>query len=243
MYRRLHHQRIQKVLESLDTQLLLKHQCLFGGGTALSLSLGEYRESVDIDFMVSSLDGYRELRSIVSSEGVTALMTRALPLKRAVKIDQYGIRCALDVDDNRPIKFEIVFEGRVQLADPLPEDRIDGVWTLAMEDKVATKLMANSDRWADEAVWSRDLIDLAMLTHGGTADTSGVAKAVRAYGDGVLRDFEKARARLLERDKRLSACMKRMGMTVAEADLRAKISSILVALPSAAANPTRARKP
>jgi hypothetical protein len=37
--------------------------------------------------------------------------------------------------------------------------------------------------------------------------------------------------------------MKRMGMTVAEADLRAKISGILVALPSAAANPTRARKP
>ena len=185
LYRRLHHQRIQKVLESLDTQLLLKHQCLFGGGTAISLSLGEYRESVDIACMVSSVDGYRELRSIVSSEGVTALMTRALPLKREVKIDQYGIRCALDVDDNRPIKFEIVFEGRLQLADPLPEDRIDG----------------------------------------------------------VLRDFEKARARLLERDKRLTACMKRMGMTVAEADLRAMISGIRVTLPSAPANPPRARKP
>ena len=243
MYKRPHHQRIQKVLESLDAQLLLKHLCLFSGGTAISLALGEYRESVDIACMVSSVDGYRELRSIVSSEGVTALMTRALPLKREVKIDQYGIRCALDVDNDRPIKFEIVFEGRLQLADPLPEDRIDGVWALAMEDKVATKLMANSDRWADDAVWSRDLVDLAMLTHGGKADPAGVAKAVRAYGDGVLRDFEKARARLLERDKRLTACMKRMGMTVAEADLRAKIADIVVALPSAPANPPRARKP
>lgn len=241
MYSRPHHQRIQKVLESLDTQLLLKCQCLFGGGTAIALSLGEYRESVDIDFMVSSVDGYRELRSIVSSEGIAALMTRALPLKREVRIDQYGIRCALDVDDGRPIKLEIVFEGRVQLADPLPEDRIDGAWTLAMEDKVATKLMANSDRWADDAVWSRDLVDLAMLTDGGRADPAGVGKAVRAYGEGVLRDFEKARARLLERDQWLATCMNRMGMTMAEDDLRAKISGMVATPPSAPGKSVRPR--
>lgn len=240
MYRRAHHQRIQKVLESLDAQRLLKHQCLFGGGTAIALSRGEYRESVDIDFIVSSVNGYRELRSIVSSEGVSGLMTRPLPLKREVRIDRYGIRCALDVGDSRPIKFEIVFEGRVQLADPLPEDRIDGVWTLAMEDKVATKLMANADRWADDAVWSRDLVDLAMLTDGGRADPAGVAKAMRAYGEGVLRDFENARTRLLERDKRLATCMKRMDMTMAEADLRAKISSMVVAPPEL---PAKSRRP
>ena len=241
MYKRPHHQRIQKVLQSLDTQLLLKHQCLFGGGTAISLSWGEYRESVDMDFIVSSVDGYRELRSIVSAEGVMALMTRALPLKRDVKIDQYGIRCALDAGGTRPIKFEIVFEGRVQLADPLTEDRIDGVWALAMQDKVATKLMANSDRWADDAVWSRDLVDLAMLSNGGAVDPVGVDKAVRAYGEGVIRDFEKARARLLERDERLAACMKHMGMTGAEADLRTKICAMVVAPRAATAHPPRPR--
>lgn len=241
MHKRPHHQRIQKVLESLDTQLLLKHQCLFGGGTAIALSLGEYRESEDIDFVMSSVHGYRELRSIVSAAGVTALMTRPLPLRREVKIDQYGIRCALDVDDSRPIKFEIVFEGRVQLADPLPEDRIHGVWALAMQDKVATKLMANSDRWADDAAWSRDLVDLAILTDGGTADAAGVEKAIRAYGESVLRDFEKARARLLERDGWLAMCMKRLDMSVAEADLRAKISGMVVALPAVAAKHARPR--
>lgn len=239
MYSRPHHQRIQQVLQSLDTQLLLKHQCLFGGGTAISLSLGEYRESVDIDFLVSSIDGYRELRSIINTEGISALMTRALPLRRGVKVDQYGIRCALDMGDSRPIKFEIVFEGRVQLADPLPEDRVDGVWVLAPADKVATKLMANSDRWADDAVWSRDLIDLAMLTHGGTADPAGVAKAVRAYGEGVTMDFEKARTRLLAREKWLATCMQRMGMTMAEADLRAKIAGMLVAPAVGPAHPRR----
>lgn len=241
MYRRAHHQRIQKALQSLDAQRLLRHQCLFGGGTAIALSLGEYRESVAIHFIVSSVDGYRELRSLVSAEGVTALMTQPLPLRREVKIDQYGIRCALDVDGGRPIKFEIVFEGRVQLADPLPEDRIDGVWALAMEDKVATKLMANADRWADDAVWSRDLIDLAMLTGGGPAHPAGVAKAMRAYGESVIRDFEKARARLLERDRWLATCMQRMGVSVDEDELRTKIAGMLVAAPAASAKPLRPR--
>jgi hypothetical protein len=239
LYRRPHHQRIQQVLQSLDTQLLLKHQCLFGGGTAISLSLGEYRESVDIGFMVSSVDGYRELRSLVNTQGIAALMTRVLPLRREARIDQYGIRCALDTGDARPIKFEIVFEGRIPLADPLPEDRIDGVWTLASADKVATKLMANSDRWADDAVWSRDLVDLAMLTHGGTADPAGVAKAVRAYGEGVVNDFERARTRLLARDKWLARCMQRLGMTMAEADLRAKLTGMAVALAAGPAGPSR----
>lgn len=230
MYSRPHHQRIQAVLESLDVERLLKHQCLFGGGTAIVLAHGEYRESVDIDFIVSSVDGYRELRGLVNAEGITALMTRPLPLRREVRIDQYGIRCALDVD-GLPIKFEIVFEGRVTLADPLPEQRVNGVWTLTREDQIATKLMANSDRWADSSVWSRDIIDLAMLTDGGPADPAGVAKAMRAYGDSVLADIEKARAPLLEQDGRLATCMVRMQMTMAEADLRTKIRGLVVAPP------------
>lgn len=215
-------------LESLDAERLLRHQCLFGGGTAIVLAHGEYRESVDIDFIVSSVDGYRELRGLVNAEGIMALMTRPLPLRREVRIDQYGIRCALEVD-SLPIKFEIVFEGRVTLADPLPEQRINGVWTLTREDQVATKLMANSDRWADNSVWSRDIIDLAMLTGGGPADPAGVAKAMRAYGDSVLADIEKARSRLLEEDNRLATCMARLKITMAEADLRAKVRGLSVA--------------
>lgn len=228
MYSRPHHQRIQTVLESLDAERLLKHQCLFGGGTAIVLAHGEYRESVDIDFVVSSVDGYRELRGLVNAEGVTALMTRPLPLRREVRIDQYGVRCAFEVD-GVAIKFEVVFEGRVALADPLPEQRIDGVWTLTREDQVATKLMANSDRWADSSVWSRDIIDLAMLTGGGAAEPAGVAKAMRAYGDSVLVDIEKARSRLLEEGSRLATCMTRLQMTMAEAELRSKIRGLVVA--------------
>ena len=44
MFTRLHHQRIAKVLESLDADLLKQHNCLFAGGTAIALGYGEYRE-------------------------------------------------------------------------------------------------------------------------------------------------------------------------------------------------------
>ena len=232
MYSRPHHQRIQRILEALNPDLLLRNQCLFGGGTAITLTHGEYRESVDVDLIVSSKDGYRELRGLVNSQGIEALMKRPVPLRREARIDQYGIRCAFDVD-GEAIKFEIVFEGRVELQDPLPEDRVNGVWALTMRDKVATNLMANSDRWADDSVWSRDIIDLAVLTNGQEADPAGVAAAVEAYGSSVLVDIEKARNNLLERDGRLLNCMKRMQMKMPEDHLRRLIQGLAVVLPPA----------
>ena len=225
MFERPHHQRIARVLEALDADLLLKNRCLFGGGTAIALAHGEYRESVDADFICSSVDGYRELRQLVNSAGMDMLCKSALATLRAPKIDQYGIRCAI-VIDGMPVKFEIVFEGRVALADPQPADKICGVWTLAMEDRVATKLMANSDRWADDSVKSRDLIDLSMLTDSGVLSPAGAAKARHAYGDSVVSDLEKAKRHLLDRDKRLKTCMVDMGMTMPMDELRGRIERL-----------------
>ena len=62
MFDRPHQRRIATVLEALDADGLSASACLFGGGTAISLRHGEYRESLDIDFLVSSIDGYRQLR-------------------------------------------------------------------------------------------------------------------------------------------------------------------------------------
>ena len=50
MFERPHHQRIAQVLRALDGSLLRENNCLFGGGTAIALRYGEYRESVDIVF-------------------------------------------------------------------------------------------------------------------------------------------------------------------------------------------------
>jgi len=48
LFERTHHRRVAAVLEALDAELLLSHSCLFGGGTAITLRFGEYRESLDI---------------------------------------------------------------------------------------------------------------------------------------------------------------------------------------------------
>ena len=81
---------------------------------------------------------------------------------REVRADQYGIRTMLQID-GADIKFEIVLEGRIELEEPGPDDRQCGVATLSPLDMAASKLLANSDRWRDDAVMSRDLIDLAMM--------------------------------------------------------------------------------
>lgn len=47
-----------------------------------------------------------------------------------------------------------------------------------------SKLLANSDRWGDDGVFSRDLIDLAMMRPSLGLLRQAVAKAEQAYGRG-----------------------------------------------------------
>ena len=61
-YKRRRHGVIYRLLRSLNRDLLLRTGCAFGGGTLVALCYGEHRESMDIDFMCSSGDGYRVLR-------------------------------------------------------------------------------------------------------------------------------------------------------------------------------------
>ena len=55
MFERPHHRRIAKLLGALDAAKLASHHCFFGGGTAIALLHGEYRESRDVDFLISEL--------------------------------------------------------------------------------------------------------------------------------------------------------------------------------------------
>lgn len=222
MFERAHHQRIAAILQSLDSSMLLKNRCLFGGGTAIALAHGEFRESLDIDFICSSVEGYRDLRQLFNAQDQTWLFKQPVQIVREPRADQYGIRLAAAVDAV-PVKIEIVFEGRIALRDPLAADRIEGVWTLCAEDLVATKLMANADRYADDSVMGRDLIDLAMLSPNGSLNPDGVAKARRAYGESIDKAFSRGKELLLDRDGRLVKCMKAMQMKLAPDQLRERI--------------------
>ncbi len=215
MFERPHHQRIAHVLASLDSAVLRQHGCLFGGGTCIALQHGEYRESVDIDFLVSDVAGYRELRQLLTGPHGLAAITRphALPLitLREIRADQYGIRTQVQMD-GQAIKFEIVREGRIALAPPGPQDVVCGVSTLTSLDLAASKLLANSDRQADDGVFSRDVIDLAMMELPLPALRAALAKAQEAYGAAVERDLGKAIDRIQHRAGWLERCMQAMAM-------------------------------
>ncbi len=214
MFEREHHLRIAAILQELNTELLLTNGCLFGGGTAIVLSHHEYRESVDIDFLVSSQQGYRALRQrLLTPEGIRAIARPGsiLTAARGVRADQYGLRTML-VMAGVEIKFEILFESRIELAPPEPSDRICGVASLTCLDMASTKLLANSDRWADDSVFSRDLIDLAMLDAPRSMIGKAIAKAAAAYGDSIERDLGKAISQLARRRGRLDECMTALGI-------------------------------
>ncbi len=208
MFKRDHHKRIAAVLQSLNSELLTENQCWFGGGTAIVLARNEYRESADIDFLVSDLSGYQKLRSLLKTNGIKALTRPGMALitVRDIRVDQYGLRTMLR-DGITEIKFEIIFEGRIKLTPPLPHNYICGVPTLTDLDMAAGKLLANSDRWSDDSVFSRDLIDLAMLNLSKIQMKEAIEKAESAYGDTVRRDLKKAIQHLSERKGRLDDCM------------------------------------
>lgn len=235
MFERPHHQSVARVLHALNGPLLRENNCLFGGGTLIALRHGEYRESVDIDFMVSDLAGYRTLRHLLTgSRGIATIVRRdAMPLKesRELRADQYGIRTALLVGE-RPIKFEIVLEGRVALAMPTASDEICGIATLTPLDMVTGKLLANSDRWADDAAFSRDLIDLAMMSPPLGLLRKAVEKAEQAYGRSILRDLEQAIDRMQHRDEWLDRCMQALAMSLPKARIWQRIRALRRILPS-----------
>lgn len=230
LFERPHHRRIATVLEALDADLLAANVCLFGGGTAMALRYGEYRESVDIDFLVSKVGGYRQLRQrLTGPDGMRAITRsgQALNQAREVRADQYGIRTLLKVD-GADIKFEIVLEGRIDLESPGASDRQCGVATLTPLDMATSKLLANSDRWRDDAVMSRDLIDLAMMAPPKALLERALAKARAAYGDSVAVDLASAVADLRARPHRLDECMQAMAMTtVSKAALWARIRALV----------------
>ena len=215
MFEREHHRRVTTVLEALDADLMLAHACLFGGGTAMALRHGEYRESVDIDFLTSDLSGYRALRQrLTGPGGINAITRPQTPLEqlREMRADQYGVRTLLGVD-GVAIKFELILEGRIALAPPFPDDRICGVATLTLLDMATSKLLANADRWADDSVLSRDLIDLAMMQPPTKLLKLAIEKAKNAYGDSIESALARAIDDLRERPHRLDHCMAAMRMT------------------------------
>ncbi len=230
MFKRDHHVRIATILQSLNADILKQHKCYFGGGTAIVLARDEYRESIDIDFLVSDKTGYRDLRQLLTeANGITAIVRSGAQLKtsRELRSDQYGIRTMLQVGSAN-IKFEIIFEGRISLDNPGQKDLICGVPTLTELDMGASKLLANSDRWHDASVFNRDIIDLAMLNLSTALKRKAIEKSKLAYGNSIESDLKKAVENFKKRKGWLRECMDSLKMdTVPEALLWKRIRDLI----------------
>lgn len=227
MFEREHHVRVAALLEALDGELLKDTNCLFGGGTAIVLTHGEYRESIDVDFIVSDAAGYRELRRrVTTGSGLGALARAGVDLTQArdVRADQYGIRTFVKVGGHL-IKLEIVRESRIELEPPTPDDVVCGIATLTRLDMAASKLLANSDRWADGSMLSRVVIDLAMMQLDRKTLSAAIDKADAAYGT-IERDLERAVAHLAERPERLEACRRQLKMSIPRAVLLERLKAL-----------------
>ncbi len=196
----------------------------------MALRFGEYRESIDIDFLISDITCYRNLRQLLTgAAGIGAIVSEGVePLlqQREIKADQYGIRTVLDVA-GQPIKFEIVLEGRIELSPPGAEDEVCGIASLTLLDMAVSKLLANSDRWADDGVFNRDVIDLAMMEPSIDLLRRAVAKAETAYGQCVQRDLKKAIDRLQQRRDWLERCMDALAITLPKVLVWKNIRSLL----------------
>jgi hypothetical protein len=208
IYKREHHRRIHRVLAAMDPDFLTAAACCFAGGTCLALLLGEYRESVDMDFLCASPAGYRAIRGTVSNLSLGELFMEAPRLLREVRADRYGIRTVLLLDEV-PIKFEVVLEGRVELEC----DRVDAIPVpiLHRSSHMLEKLLANSDRHADRSVYARDIIDLmVMIDHWGEIPSLVWERAEAAYGPAARADYNKAVAALCDVPAYLETCFERL---------------------------------
>lgn len=209
---RARHALVQEILAQLDAQFLDSTHCYFGGGTRIVLDLNEYRESADIDMLCSSKSGYRELRSTVTNVSLGQIVSGDLALAREVTADRYGIRTFFDVRGEK-IKFEIVSEGRIDVSGEVSETLL--VPCLDQKSCFAEKFLANADRWGDESVLSRDVIDLAFMIQGWEKEAAiqGLVEAQAVYGKAAADDLHKSAASLLQKDDYRKRCAKELRIT------------------------------
>ena len=184
--------------------------------------------SVDINFLVSDLTSYRYLRNSVRQHGLQALMksTDASQFQTSeIRNDQCGIRSKVSVE-GKPIKFEIVLEGRIGLAKPKKKDSILGVASLTKLDMAVSKLLANSDRGLDMGMHCRDVLDLVMLNLSKSEFAEATTKSEAAYGEAILKDLAKVIDMLGEPNGLLERCMEAMDVSVPRALLWQNISKV-----------------
>ena len=205
------HATVERILAQWDAGFLLDAQCYFGGGTRIVMSLGEYRESADIDLLCASRTGYRALRSTVTQISLGSIARAGISLAREVIADRYGIRTFIDMAGEK-IKFEIIHEGRIEISGGIGEFPVPALEPVSC---FAEKFLANADRWNDESTLNRDIVDLAFMTVGwkGADAERGRKVATEAYGKSISDSVRKAVLKLRTNKQYLKRCVAGLGVS------------------------------
>lgn len=204
-YRRALHQRVDRVLALLDAQFLEQAECYFGGGTQLVMSHGEFRESRDLGFLVSSRAGLRMLRETVNERSLGRIFKGRIHLATEVRAERDAIRTFIMEDPAaEPLKLEIAVEARIELKGAMDDGL--GVPRLEVPWAIAEKLLANADRGRAREHRARDVIDLAFVSLDveDAAIMAGYELAQSAYGRVILRELEEV-LKMLALDARYRA--------------------------------------
>lgn len=212
------HRRIARILALMNAEFLEQAQCFFGGGTQLVMSHGEFRESRDIDFLLSSQEGLRMLRETVGERSLGRIFKGKINLAREVRADRYAIRTFITEDPAaEPLKFEIVVEARIELKGAM--DNALAVPCLEPASAIAEKLLANADRGRAKEYRARDVIDLAFVSLDAdkAAFLAGYELAERAYGQVILRELDEVLKMLDLEPKYRAQCVADLLITDAKA--------------------------
>lgn len=218
MFDREHHERIRKIMKCLDRDLMNAAEAYFGGGTSIVLQIGEYRESVDIDFMCAvGQPGWRKLRTAFHERQFRGIFPdHAITEASEFFADQYGIHGWVSVDGKRDVKFEIVAEARVPLTGTMNTDL--GVLELDHLGLFVQKLCANVDRSSDPTSMHRDILDILMMErHWGEIPKEAFEIAEGHYGPSIRSAYERS-LEAVSRRTRLEECCGAMEITDAVRD-------------------------
>jgi hypothetical protein len=206
-----HHNKILKILNAFNPEVLKQASAHFAGGTLLALEYDEYRLSKDINFLIPyGSENYRYLRRLLYDEGIAALFQSLTDIQLGEStINQYGIRFPVTVNETN-IKVEIVVNGGFPLDPPVYLNWAHNIPSLSISDRFTSKLMANADRWNDASTQSRDLIDLAILRVNNEIPLRAIAKAEETYE--VKKPLVKAIDNFIEKEEYRDKCFQQLNV-------------------------------
>jgi hypothetical protein len=158
------YQCVKLILNHLNPDILNDYQTYLGGGTLIAFKHSQIRLSSDLDFL-NKPQNFNRLKIMIAQQGAKFLF-KPNPdfIIDAPRINKYNIRFPIRIKTEQKefnLKLEIVAEYSLELD---PPDKLNQIPCLNLNDRVAAKLLANADRWCDRNKFSRDLIDLAIIS-------------------------------------------------------------------------------